>query len=349
MLAGIDGISDPQVQYPEKMPTLEIEVDVERAREYGLKPGDVRRSAASLVSGIVVGQLFEEQKVFDVVVWGTPEIRSSVDDIRNLPIDLPDGSGQVALQTVADVRIVASDASIHRDAVARRVDVTAQVSGRDYASVADDIDDGIDGIAFPLEYRAELLGVYAESLAARDRVIAFVLASLVLIFLLLQAFSGSWSLATALFLTLPAALAGGAAAVWLTSGGNVSMGSLIGFLAIFGLSIRHATTIIGRIKDFERKEGSFSEALVRKAVQERAVPILISSLGLLLAFLPFAFGGVVAGLEIAQPLAVVVVGGLITSIFYVLVGVPAIYLLFGKTKSEPQLQLGEELVSGITV
>ncbi|HXV62280.1 MAG TPA: efflux RND transporter permease subunit, partial [Vicinamibacteria bacterium] len=124
IMASIDGIVDPTVQFPREMPILEIEVDLEKAKPYGLKPGDVRRAATSIVSGVEVGALFEEQKVFEVVVQGVPNTRHSLTSIQNLLVDTPSG-GHVRLQDVADVRIVPGPAVIHRDAVARRMDVTA--------------------------------------------------------------------------------------------------------------------------------------------------------------------------------------------------------------------------------
>src|SRR3990172_5032232 len=135
VLARIDGVDDARVQYPQEMPTLEIEVDIERGKHYNLKPGDVRRAATSLVAGIVVGSLYEEQKVFNVVVWGTPATRHSLTSVQELLIDTPAG-GHVRLKEVADVRIVPFATEIHRDAVARRMDVTASVRGRDLAAVA---------------------------------------------------------------------------------------------------------------------------------------------------------------------------------------------------------------------
>lgn len=337
MLAKVGGIVNPYVQYPAEMPTLEIEVDIERAKNYGLKPGDVRRAATSLVSGIVVGSLFENQKVFDVVVWGAPSVRHSIESVSNLLIDRPEG-GHVRLQDVAQVRIMPGEAEIHRDAVARRVDVIADVRGRDLAAVAADIEKGIDQIDFPLEYRAELLGQYAERLAAQNRVMAFAIAAAIGIFLLLQVFFQSWRLATVVFVTLPMALAGSALAAWLTAGGDVSFGAIVGFFAVFGITVRNSMTLVSRYRRLEREGEQFGAELVQHATREHAGPILLTAVALALVFLPLAFAGNIAGLEIAQPLAVVVIGGLITSTLYSLVGVPAMYLLFG-AKREPDLDL----------
>lgn len=343
MLAKVDGIVDPQVQYPAEMPTLEIEVDIERAKNYGLKPGDVRRAATSLVSGIVVGSLFEDQKVFDVVVWGAPDVRHSVESVRNLLIDKPHG-GHVRLEDVAHVRIVPGEAEIHRDAVARRVDVVAGVAGRDLAAIANDIETGIEQIDFPLEYRAEILGEYAERVAAEDRVKAFAIAAALGIFLILQAYFRGWRLATAVFLTLPMALSGSAVAALLTTGGVVSFGTIVGFFAVFGIAVRNTTTLINRYRRLENEGEEFGAESVRRGTMELAAPILMTAIATALVFLPLAFAGNIAGLEIVQPLAVVVLGGLITATIFSLAGVPAMYLLFG-SKREPDLDLPVSVVT----
>ncbi|MFQ5983711.1 MAG: efflux RND transporter permease subunit, partial [Woeseiaceae bacterium] len=187
ILSRTAGIVESKVQYPTLMPTLEIEVDMDKANRYGLKPGDVRRATTTLVSGIEVGSLFEEQKVFDVMVYGTPGTRRSLTAVQELLIDTPSG-GHVRLKDVADMRIVPAAAVINRDAVARRIDVTANVRGRDLGSVGDEIEDRLQEVEFPLEYRAELLGEYAERDAAEQRVLAFVIAAAIGIFLLLQAY-----------------------------------------------------------------------------------------------------------------------------------------------------------------
>jgi CzcA family heavy metal efflux pump len=344
MLSRVEGVTDAQVQYPLEMPTLEIEVDIEKAKLYHLKPGDIRRAATSLVAGIVVGALFEEQKVFDVVVWGTPETRHSVTNIQNLLIDTPSG-GHVRLKDVANVRIVPSATEIHRDAVARRVDVTANVSGRDYAAVAADIEAGIKQINFPLEYRAELLGEYAERLEAQNRVLTYAIAAAIGIFLLLQAYFRSWRLTTAIFLTLPMALVGGVLAAWLTGGGSLSFGSIVGFIAVLGIAVRNMITMISRYRQLEKENGeTFGAELVQAGTREQSAPVLMTAIATALAFLPLAVLGNVAGLEIVHPMAIVVLGGLVTATLYTLAGVPAIYSLFG-TKREPELDLAVTVVT----
>jgi CzcA family heavy metal efflux pump len=328
VLARTEGVVDATVEYPQEMPTLEIEVNLEKVKEYGLKPGDVRRAATTLVSGLLVGSIFDEQKVFDVMVFGTPETRHSVNSIENILIDTQKG-GHVRLKDVADIRIATSPTVIHRDAVARRMDVTANVRGRDLAAVAADVQFGIRQIKFPLEYRAELLGEYAERLAAQNRLRGFTIAAIIGIFLLLQAFFRSWRMATTVFLTLPMALLGGILTVLITSGGLLSFGSIIGFIAIFGIAVRNSITLVNRYQYLEEQGENFGPDLVKRVTQERFVPIVMTAVTTILAILPLAILGNLAGLEIMHPMAMVMVGGLISSTLFTLFGVPAIYLVFG--------------------
>lgn len=340
MMAGIEGIIDAKVQHPPEMPILEIEVDIERAKHYNLKPGDVRRAATSLVSGIVVGALFEEQKVFDVVVWGNAEVRHSITNVQNLLIDTPSGD-HVRLNDVAHVRIVSSVTEIHRDAVSRFMDVAANVKGEDLHSVGDEIEDRIKEIKFPLEYRAELLGEYAELDAAMDRVFAYAIAAAIGIFLILQVFFRSWRLATAVFLTLPMALSGGVLAAFLNTGDTgrfISFGSIMGFIAVLGIVVRNSIMMIGRYRDLESEGEHFGADLVQRATRERSAPILMTALATALAFLPLALFGNIAGLEILNPMVIVALGGLITGTIYTLAGIPALYMLFGAAR-EPELEL----------
>lgn len=333
VLARTEGVANPKIQNPTEMPTLEIEIDIEKAKQYNLKPGDLRRTATTLISGIIVGSLFEEQKVFNVVVWGIPETRHSVTNIENLLIETPSGR-HVRLKDVAHVRITPSPTEIRRDAVARCVDVTASVQGRDVAAVAAEIEDGIKQINFPLEYRAELLGEYAERLAARNRVMAYAIAVAIGIFLLMQAYFHSWRLAASIFFTLPMALVGGVLAVLVTGGGLLSFGSIVGFLGVLVIAVRNSITLIGSYRRLEQQSETYGSTLVQHVTQDRSTPILMTALTTALFFLPMALFGSVAGLEILSPMAIVILGGLVTTTLYTLAAVPAMYLMFGRVREE---------------
>ncbi len=336
LLTQVDGIIESKVLFPEEEPTIEIEVDLEAAKRYGLKPGDVRRESTSLVSGILVGNLFEEQKVFDVVVWGVPEIRHSVTSLHELLINTPT-MGAIPLKNVADIRIVPAVTNIKRESVIRYVDVSATINGGDYASVSANINSIISDINFPMEYRAELLGEYAESLTAQNRILSTAIAAAIMILLLLQVVFRSWKLATAIFLTLPMALVGCIIIVLFSSGSLLSLGCILGFVTVFGITVRNNILLIDRYRVIESDGNqSFGPELIQEVTRERFTPILTTAILTFLAVLPMALFGNIAGLEIVHSAAIVILGGLITSTLYTLLGTPALYLMFGSSP-EPEL------------
>jgi CzcA family heavy metal efflux pump len=357
-ISGIEGIVEAKVKLPVQQATLETEVDLSAAQHHGLKPGDVRRAVATLLSGIQVGSLFEDQKVFDVVVWSTPQTRQSISSIRDLTIDTP-GGGHVRLGDVAQVRIVPSASVIRHDAVKRYVDVVADVQGRELSALAADISGRIQQIEFPLEYHAEVLGEYAVPQAARTRLVVLTLGAALGVFFLLQAAFGSWRLAALSFVTLPAAMVGGLLAALATGGSVVSLGSLAGLLAVFGITVcgsitllkhyQHLTgvpengqadpefaqfrtrfDVLSRLDPAEPTSGAnFGPRLVQRGACDRLAPILITMLTTGLALVPALLVGDVPGLEIVRPMAIVTLGGLVTSTLFTLFGVPAMFLLFG--------------------
>ena len=368
-LAGIKGVVDPMVELPIQESQVEIEVKMDAAQKYGLKPGDVRRAAATLISGIEVGYLFENQKVFDVVVWGVPQSRDSLSKIQNLMIDTPNGS-YATLKEVADIRVVPSPTVIRRESVARFVEVDATAEGRSLAAIAIDIESKLKEIDFPLEYRAELRGGSADRLAAMRRTMIAIGAAAVGIFLVLQAFTGSWRLASILFLTLPASIAGGALVAH-AMGGDFSLGVLLGIIGVLAIAIRNGISLIGHFQrlaahpetgmavsvtrphfDSGDRFGSssnpdggaaFDPRLVEQATSERFTPILMSSIITAAAMLPLVILGDVPGNEILAPMAAVILGGLVTATFFTLIGVPAIMALV-KPTGGPEL---EDLASSL--
>jgi CzcA family heavy metal efflux pump len=325
-IAGVDGIADSSVELPAEEPTVEVEVDLAKAEALGIKPGDVRRAAATLLGGIHVGNLFEQQKVFDVVVWGTPETRTSLTSIRQLLVDTPDGR-QVRLGDVADVRIAPNANIIERHAVSRFLDIGATVSGRDRDSVVQDIESGISEMQFPLEYTTEVLSQGGQPKA---ELLGLAIAALVGIFLLLQACFGSWRLATLCFLAFPAAVTGGVLTVALVDGGTLSFGSAIALAAVFGIGVRNGMLLIDRFRQLELQEDEeFGPALILRGARERLAPILTTALATALALMPFVVRGGIAGYELANSFAVVMIGGLLTATLLSLFVVPVVYLGFG--------------------
>ena len=330
-LGEVEGIIDLHVELQADIPQIQVEVDLAAAQEYGIKPGDVRRAAATLVAGIEVGDIFRDGKAYDVQVWSTPETRSSLTSIEQLPINVP-GGGTIRLDEVADVKVASTPNSISHEGLFRRLDVGANVSGRDLGAVIEDVESALAEIEFPLEYHPELLGEFQERQAAEGRLLAFGVAAAIGVFLLLQASFGSTRLATLSFLTLPSALVGGVLAAALT-GGVISLGSLIGFFTVLGIAARNGIMMINHFQHLERFEGeTFGVELVLRGARDRLSPILMTALATGLALVPLAIVGDLPGHEIEHPMAIVILGGLVTSTLLNLFVVPSLYLRFARPK-----------------
>jgi Cu/Ag efflux pump CusA len=327
-LTGIDGIVELEVEHPLEEPTLEIQVDLAAAQRQGVKPGDVRRAAATLLSGLQVGSLFEEQKVFDVVVWSTPNTRSSLTGVNDLLIDTPSG-GHVRLGQVAKVNMTSSQKSISREGASHFLDVSFNVQGRNLAAVARDVHQVIGSIEYPLEYHAEVIGEYAELQTAQQRIFLAVIIAVIGVYLLLQAALSSWRTALVVFLTVPVAVSGGVVAM-LIAGRNISLGSMVGLLTIVMLAVRNGIMLMRHYQRLEDEEGmAFSSDLILRGSRERMAPMVITALVTACALAPYAFAGSIPGNELIQPLAIVVLGGLITLVSLDLFVLPVLYLRLG--------------------
>ena len=184
-MAHVTGIVDEHVELQVLVPQIEVDVDLAKAQAYGIKPGDVRRAAATLIAGEEVGDIFRDGKTYDVQVWSVPESRQSVGDVRALLIDTP--SGPIRLGEVATVTLRPTPNNIQHEGTSRRIDIGADVRGRDLGSVAHDLEARLGQIDFPLEHHAELIGVYKERQAAQNRLLWFAGVALVGIVLLCYA------------------------------------------------------------------------------------------------------------------------------------------------------------------
>jgi len=330
-LEGIDGIADLKKELHMETPQVEIEVDLAKAQKYGLKPGDVRRAAAFLLQGEEVGDIFIGGKTYDVNVWSTPETRHSLSDIQNLMIDTPDG-GRVRLADVADIHIVPVPNVIEREGQSRKIDVSANVKGRDLGSVADDVEETLNKIEFPLGYHFEIKGEFAERQAAQRNLLTAGAIAVIAIFFLLYTSFGTWRPTFLTFFTLPWALVGGVLTAYLT-GGILSLGSLVGLLTILGIATRNGIMMISHFQHLEEEEGvPFGPELVLRGARERIAPIMMTALTTGLALVPLVIAGNIPGQEIEYPMAIVILGGLITSTLLNLLVVPTLYLRFGKSR-----------------
>lgn len=336
ILGSIPGTMENHVEHQLDIPQITVTVDLEAAKSYGLKPGDVRRASGRLIAGEEVGDLFGGGRAHDVLVWSTPETRQSLTDVMNLQLDAPSG-GYLRLKDVADVRIVAVPNKIEHQDLSRSLDVGANLDGsRDLGSVVADLEERLREIDWPSGFRAELLGEFTERQAATGRLRSFAIVAAVGVFLLLLASFNSGRLAWLVLLTLPIALVGGVIAAYV-SGGELSLGSLVGFFTVLGIVARTGIMLVSHYQHLENEEGmEFGKELVLRGSQERLIPISMTVLTTGLALVPLIIGGAIPGQEIEYPMAIVILGGLITATLLNLLVVPSLYLHFGKSRTPRQ-------------
>jgi Cu/Ag efflux pump CusA len=324
-MAQVDGIADARVERQIDEPTIEVQVDLTAAQRHGIKPGDVRRAAATMLAGVEVGSLFEEQKVFEVLLWSAEKSRSSLTSVENLRVDKPDG-GQVRLGDVADVRIVPSPNVIKRNAVSRYIDVVADVSGRNLGEVADDVGTRLKSIQFPIEHHAEVLGEAEQQRGDELQVLGAALAAIVLAFLLLQAALGSWRLAALALLTLPVAASGAFLAMLLGSR-ELSLVTIGAVLAVVGIATRQCLLLLKRYQALEQEGRVVGTSLVVRGASERLASTLVVPLATTVALIPLLFVDF-PGSDAVQSVVQVVLGGLATSTLLYLFGMPSLYVHF---------------------
>ena len=328
ILSEIDGTVEEHVELQTDVPAIEVQVDLDKASSYGIKPGDVRRAAAVFMASEEMGDIWRGGKNTEVHVWSTPKTRNSINSVRDLLLDAPDGR-RVRLAELARVRMRPTPNAVIRENGSRRIDVGTNVAGRDLGSVAREVERRVGQVDFPHGYHAEELGEYQEREAAQRRLPDFSLAALAGIRQLLQTAFRSWRLAWLAILTLPMALAGGILANTATDR-MISLGSLVGLLTVLGIAARNGILMINHFQHLERHEGErFGPGLVLRGARERLSPILMTSLATGLALVPLVAAGTIPGNEIEHPMAVVILGGLVTSTLLNLFVVPSLYLRFG--------------------
>ena len=324
-LAGLGGAGTVDVESTPQEAQIEVRVDLDAAQEFNVTPGEVRRAAATIVSGIEVGSLFEQQKVFSVIVMGTPETRHDLALVRDILIDTR-GGGTVRLGDVADVGISSTPTTVRHNAVSRYVDVVADVSGGDVTDFAERAEETLESVAFPLEYHAEILGDYAVEQATETQLLGFGIAAIVAILLLFQAYLRSWKLAAVTAVGLPLALSGGMITAAVT-GIGLDLGALLGVLVVVSAYTRNALALFAGYRGIAASEtGRPDRTSVVRGAQDRLLPTVTTSLAVVGLVLPILIFGPEPGLELIHPMAVVAIGGLVTSIMVSLFLLPLSYL-----------------------
>jgi len=327
-IADVPGVSDLKVEPQVLVPQIDVRLKPQAAEQFGLTAGDVRRAAVTLIRGRNVGEVYHEQKIVQVAVWGLPEVRTDIDAVRRCLISTPSGA-HVPLGDVADVAVVATPNIIQREGTSRRIDVTCNVRDRDLASVAGDIESRVKQVPFELGYSPEILGEYAAQAASRRQMFLVGIGAIVGIVVLLFAELRDWRHVVLVLLSFLFAFIGGVLGAWL-GGGIVSLGSLVGFVTVVGISVRTGIMLISHYRHLEEKEGvPFGDELAVRGAEERLAPIVMTSLTTVLALLPLVVAGNRPGHEIEYPMALVILGGLTAATLMNLFLMPALYRAMG--------------------
>ena len=331
-IAGVPGVADLKVEQQSLIPQIQIRPRPEALAAYGLTTGEVRRATGTIISGSKAGEVFRDQKSFDVTVWGTPAARSDLHALRDMLIPTASG-GQVRLRDVADVAIMPAANEIKRENGSRRIDVTMNIAGGgDLGGVARTVEAKVKALPFAQGYYPEFLGEYAALQASQRQLLLLGGLCLVGILLLVWLEFQSLRITALLGLSLPFALLGGVVAV-LLSGGTMSLGSLVGFVTVLGISARNGIMMISHFEHLERQEGEvFGPALILRGAEERLLPILMTASCAALALLPLVVRGDAPGHEIEHPMALVILGGLISSTALNLLLMPTLYARFARKR-----------------
>jgi len=338
VMSSVEGVTNLKVESQVLLPQVEVRLRPEAAERYGLTPGHVRRATTTLLRGTKVGEVYEGQKRFDVVVWGVPTCRDDIAAIQALPIDTPAGV-QVRLKDVADVLVVPMPNEIKREAASRRLDITCNVQGRDLAAVAAEVEQKVRELPFDPGYHPQFLGEEAARRESSERLYALGALAMLGVILIIYSDFASWRLTLIVAFTLPFALVGGLVGVGL-SGGVLSLGSLVGFVTVLGIASRNGIMLVSHYRHLEDEEGeAFGRDLVQRGSEERLAPILMTALSTGLALLPLVLTGQKPGHEVEYPLAVVILGGLVTSTLLNLFLLPSLYLRFGRRSAAEKVEV----------
>ena len=328
-----------KVEAQDLIAQLELIIDAQKAAAHGLSPGAVSDAVSIYINGLKVGNVHQQQAIFDLVLLGKPELRNRPwTTLLDLPIDVPQPPGDTGrsatlpLRTFATLNLINAPNTIRHDKASRCIDVTCNVTpGADLGAVVREIQKRAE----PLNqegYRIEFLGEYAARQENQRQLLGIALISILGITALLYSDFRSWRLTLLVLVTLPFALIGGVFSAYLT-GGVLSLGSLVGFITVLGIAARNGIMLVSHYRHLQEVEGvPFGRELVLRGATERVVPILMTALAAGLGLLPLAIGGHKPGYEIEYPMAIVILGGLTTSTLLNLLVVPALYQWLGRGK-----------------
>jgi CzcA family heavy metal efflux pump len=329
-MAGVEGVADLSLEQQMDIPFVRFVLNRAAIARYGLRVQDVAAAIETSFAGTTVGRVFDRATSFDLVVKLDPSAAGDFETIADLPIDTPSGEA-VPIRVLAEVRRETGANMILRENVQRRIIVSCNVAGRDLGGVVEDIEAAVaQQVPMPNGYHVEYGGQFESQQRATERLLVLGAAVIGGLFMMLVLAFGRARDALLVMLNLPLALIGGALGVSL-AGGVLSVASMIGFIALFGIASRNGIMLVSHIQHLMREEGvSDFRAAVERGAHERLVPILMTAMAAGLALIPLALGGGTAGSEIQTPMAIVILCGLITSTLLNMFVVPTMYLRYGR-------------------
>ncbi len=331
-IKGIDGLVDVSVEQQTETPQLQLRANRGMLSKYGISVEDFNRFVELAFAGEKLADIYEGQRSFELILRLNGNYTESIDRVRSALIDV--GSGRkVPLEEIADIVSVGGPSSISRENVQRKIVVSANTSGRDLKSVVDDIRQNIEeNVVLPEGYRIEYGGQFETAANATRTLLIASLLAVCVIFLLLYGEFKDLTLSAIVLLNLPLALIGGVLAVFFTSG-VISIPSIIGFITLFGIATRNGILLISRYQHMQQ-DGEPLHQRVLHGSTDRLNPILMTALTAALALVPLVFQGGKPGNEIQSPMAVVVLGGLLTSTLLNIFIVPIVYETIEKKRKK---------------
>ncbi|KOH44552.1 multidrug transporter AcrB [Sunxiuqinia dokdonensis] len=328
----IEGIADLTVEQQIEIPQLQTKPNREMLARYGISVNEFLEFVDYAFAGEKISDVFENERAFDLVLRFDDAYRDQIDAIRNALIDTPNGQ-KIPLDYVADIQSAFGPNTIGRENVMRKIVVAVNVADRDVRSVVNDIQDRIDEhIELPENYHLEYGGQFESEAEASRILLVASLGALLIIFLLLYVEFKNSKLALIILVNLPLALIGGVVAIWFTSG-VISIPSIIGFITLFGIATRNGILLISRYQSLTDQLDSLKARIIAGSA-DRLNPILMTALTAALALIPLALAGEKPGNEIQSPMAIVILGGLLSSTLLNSYVVPIIYYLFQKKHEE---------------
>lgn len=325
-IADIDGLVDLKVESQVLIPHIHVRLKAAAADHYGLTETDIKQALALMTQGQLQGEVYVGQTRFNVRLISQTPAQDSVQALRQMAIQSASGA-VMALADVADVYVQPTPNEIKREGASRKIDIAANVAGKDIGTVAQLVEMRVKQLALPDGYYVKFMGEYTEQKTASLTLVMYALLALLVVFLLILMSLNSLRLTAILFAVLPIAVAGGLVGIWLI-GGVMSLGAMIGLIAVMGIAARNGILLISRYQQLRLIAGISAPQVLLNAVSDRFRAISMTTLATTMALLPIILKGPVSGYEIEHPLAVVVFCGLLAAMVVNLVLLPALILTF---------------------